>query len=121
MGCSTHLFSMGAIGLGVPLFLVVVFFMVRFLPDYAINIPNREYWLSPERRAETCADLMGRILWLGSLIVCQVAGIHYLIIQANTGKEHLSVIPTLMLMGTFLGAVAVWIISLLRHFSKATG
>ncbi|ANH69834.1 hypothetical protein ABE85_23675 [Mitsuaria sp. 7] len=40
----------------------------------ALNMPNKDYWMAPERRASTLATL-GRLLWpLGLLIVLAQAG-----------------------------------------------
>jgi hypothetical protein len=40
-------------GLGVPLFVLLVFLGVRALGGVGLNIPHRYYWLSPERREVT--------------------------------------------------------------------
>lgn len=41
------------IQLGLPLFLAGVMSLANRLPDSMINIPHREYWLHPDRRAAT--------------------------------------------------------------------
>jgi|GEM_PF-3535150 len=47
-----------------------------------------------------------------------MTGIHYTVIQANSGQYHPSATPFLTLMGAFLVAMAVWMISFIRHFTK---
>ena len=47
--------------LGVPIFFAGITALIRVLPPSLVNIPNREYWLAPERRRETLhrmVDLM---------------------------------------------------------------
>ena len=44
---SYHLLFMVVFGLAFPLFLVGMFFVIRFVPQ-GLNIPNRVYWLAPE-------------------------------------------------------------------------
>src|SRR3954468_21478203 len=63
MSRSSHLLFMGVFGLAFPLFVVGLFFILRFLPDSGLNIPHRDYWLAPERRSETFAYLFRHSLW----------------------------------------------------------
>ena len=46
-------------GVALPLFVIVICFLCRFLPAWTVNIPNREYWLSPERHSQTYAVSAG--------------------------------------------------------------
>jgi uncharacterized membrane protein len=58
-------------------------YLTRFLPDSAINIPNRAYWLAPERRRETDDKVFTLGLWIACLTVALFLGLHVLIVQAN--------------------------------------
>ena len=50
-------------------------FLFLVLPPSLINMPNREYWLAPERRAETlgCLSSFGAMLFGVILLVIQAA------------------------------------------------
>lgn len=104
-------------GMGLPLFVIAICFLCRFLPSWTVNIPNREYWLSPERRSRTYAYLLAHSLWFGCLLVGFVAGMHYLTIQANRSVPvHLATGPMITVLAIFLGGLAIWLVALVRHF-----
>src|SRR5262245_53721935 len=50
---SSHVWFMLAFGLAFPLIVPILAFAARYLPDTAINIPRRDYWLGTEQRAVT--------------------------------------------------------------------
>lgn len=105
--------------IGLPLFVVGVFFLLRFVPNGLINMPRRDYWLAPERRSETFACLFRHSFWLASMTVGLNAGLHTLILEANRqgpAAPRLSTVPALALLACFLAGVAVWSICLIRRF-----
>src|SRR5207237_10482450 len=71
-------------GMAMPVFLVTIFWLVRFLPPSAVNLPNRDYWLAPGQRASTNAKLMRHSIWLACLTVALTTGLHYMILAANS-------------------------------------
>jgi ABC-type Fe3+ transport system permease subunit len=117
MSRSFHLWFILIFGLTFPFLVAVVLFLARFLPDCFINIPRRDYWLAAERRADTFAYLLRQSLWFACIGVCFVAGLHFLIVQANLRPPaHLSLPLLLSVAGTFLLSLVVWALSLVRHF-----
>lgn len=46
------------VAVGVPFLLALTHSSLRFIPPHRINLPNRDYWLSPERTDETFAFLV---------------------------------------------------------------
>jgi len=60
MSRTEHLRFMAWFGLAFPLFVPVIVYVIRFLPDRLLNLPNRDYWLAPGRRTETMAYLFRR-------------------------------------------------------------
>jgi uncharacterized membrane protein len=115
---SSAIVFMGGFGLGLPLFMVVLSWAARFLPVSTFNIPNREYWLAPERRDATYAFFSRYLLWLACLVVCFMAGLHWLTIQANNSNPvRMPNDLFLTILGGFLVGMAVWIVNFLRHFS----
>lgn len=102
-----------------PLFIIGLCFAARFLPAFLVNIPNRQYWLAPERKIETLGYFGRHSLWLACLMVGFVIGIQYSIVQANREiPPHLATSVLLQVMVPFLLGTVIWLVILLRHFRK---
>jgi hypothetical protein len=93
--------------------------VMRWLPAGAFNLPHRDYWLAPERRAQTVAVISRQLIWMGCLVVLFLAGVYGLTIQANhVSPPHLPMDLFWALTGGFLAGVAAWSIAFIRHFTK---
>jgi len=94
--------------------------MVGVLPRLfpgAINVPNRAYWLAPARRGEATAFLLAHACLLGVLIEAMIAGVHWLVLEANAASPpRLATAPFVALLVAFLALVLVWIVALFRRF-----
>ena len=102
-----------------PLVVTGVCFALRFAPDTSINIPNREFWLAPERRAETISFVFRHSLWLACGTVAFVTGVHLLIVQANRQiPPQLPLAPILAWAGCLIVGIAVWAVLMFRHFKR---
>lgn len=118
---ASYLAFVVAFGLGLPSFVLGVFFVGRFVPNDLWNCPNRDYWLAPERRADTCDYLFRSSFWLAGMTLGLIAGCHYLTVEANrqgVALAHMSNPPILALAGCFVIGIAVWIVGSIRHFMK---
>jgi uncharacterized membrane protein len=119
MSRSSHLWFMGAFGVGVSLFIAIMGLVTRFIPVHLVNLPNREYWLSPEHRAQTCNYISRHLLWMACLIVVFFTGLEYMIVEANRmSPVHMPMGKHLFLLGSFLAVMVSWTIVFYRHFSK---
>jgi len=119
MARSSYVLLMSAMGLALPLFVTGITYTTRFFPDSTVNLPHKEYWLSTEQRPLTHAYLFEHSMWLASLVVCLMAGAHFLIIQANRNvPAQLPGLAFVVLMAGFLVGVAIWAIALVRHFRR---
>ena len=105
-------------GVGFPIAMVALLSVV-YSKASDMKLPNRDYWLAPERIAQTRALLVAHAVWFGCLMVAMVCYMHWLVLTA-----HRSVPPRLsnqMVMGgllVFMGIATGWIIGLLRTFRR---
>ena len=111
------------IGFGI-VFPVIVAALVglapRAWPGLAfVNLPNRDHWFAPERRAESLAYLGRHACWLGCLMVLMADGVHALILRAHeTDPPVLPFVPFVALLVSFVIAVGAWIVVLHRRFHR---
>lgn len=86
-------------------------YLTRFLPDSMINIPNRAYWLAPERRRETDDKVFALGLWIACLTVAFILGLHLLIVRANRRVPvRLPAVEGVGLMLAFLAGIGALIL-----------
>jgi len=91
---------------------------VRRYPDF-VNVPNRDYWLAPERREATAAYLIARAFWLAALLALLALGLHLLVLQANhQAPVRINPAALAALVAAFVLALAAWLGHLHRHFEQ---
>ncbi|HEX4377617.1 MAG TPA: hypothetical protein VHZ99_10755 [Steroidobacteraceae bacterium] len=86
-------------------------------PDARINVPNREYWLAPERRAQTVAIIVQRCTQFGMLLILFLCYAHWLVVHAN--REQPPTLSSSWLLGglvVFLGLTARWAAACIGYF-----
>ena len=87
------------------------------LPSTRINIPHREYWLAPERRAETVERLQRHMKFFGVLLAAFLCYVHWQVVKANAHSP-----PALdngrfsTGLAAFMVALVAWIVVLRRNF-----
>jgi len=90
----------------------------RLFPN-ATNIPNRHYWMAPERREAALDFLTAHACWLGCLMVVFILGIHILLLQTNHSVPvRLPTRAFFGMLGGFALALLVWILVLVRRFRR---
>jgi hypothetical protein len=102
---------------------VVLFFgapaALRYVPSGLINLPNREYWLAPERRAQTLADLNTRFNWLGVATVALVLVVMQWVLTANlSGDPRLPSFAVWIPLGAYLAFAIWWMVQLAAAFRR---
>lgn len=120
---TSHLWTMAGLGLGLPAFMLGVFYCTRFFPTSTIHLPRRDYWLAPARRGETFHFVFRAGIWLACAEVLFMLGLHWQLVAANTSvPPHLSS-GIWLLAGLFLIFASAWLFMLMRRFNRdaATG
>ncbi len=99
------------------LFWGLSFFIPRFPPSL-MNMPNKEYWLSEERKERTFLILQAMVFWIGNACLALFIYVFYEVIMANingTGKiSSLSWVSILI----FLSANTFIVIKYVLYFTK---
>lgn len=99
----------------------VVGWLPRLMPRY-VNLPHSQYWLAPERSAQTFESIALRALLLGMLLSAFMAGVHWLILEANAVvPPRLPAKPFWTMLIAFLTAFAFWIWAFWSRFRDTPG
>ena len=126
-----HVRFLLSLGAGLPLFIIALFYSLRFSPASLINIPNREFWLAPERRAQTDLKMLRHGIFLAAMLVSLFACVHLIIVAANLAlrpgvspadaleiQTRFVAPATKIVAAFFIAAVIAWAATLLLLFRK---
>jgi hypothetical protein len=84
-----------------------------------LNLPNKEYWLAPERRAETFGYLGAFFAWYGCVFLLLEVFAMGLAMRANLNEPvQLPTGPIVSALACFLLFNVVAVIAMFRRFSK---
>lgn len=111
--------------LGVTLAIAVAFLILPWLlprlPARMVNLPHKDYWLAPDRRAQTCRWLSAWLLWMGSATLAFLVALFHLTVRANLGpRPALGASPLWLLVG-FGGFTLVWCVWVFTRFRRPRG
>jgi uncharacterized membrane protein len=107
--------------------LIAVAALVGFYPARSIartspariNLPNKEYWLAPERRAATMAFFETHFAWYACILLLTEVLAMGLAIQANLNSPpRLANAPILSIILGFLAFNVAFVVRIFRRFSK---
>jgi uncharacterized membrane protein len=107
-----------AFAIGLPVVLVATLRSV-YSRAKNFNLPNREYWMAPQRIDRTRSFLVAHGVWFGTLFTGLMCFVHWLVLDAN---RHIP--PTLsnqaFFIGllTFFGCMVAWLGTLLVTFRR---
>jgi len=116
---STYLRFMVALVICLPLLIALLASITSLLPVRFINLPNREYWLAPERQADSLSYLRKHSSRFGVLLVIFLCFVHWLVVQANSQSP--AQFPESMFfpgMAAFLVGLVIWLGALVVHFRR---
>ena len=111
-------FTIG-VGVGTPVLILGVFALVGKMKGWGLNIPNKAFWLAPERQQATFDFLQGHSFWLAGLLIVFHAILFETVVIANAQRPVLlSSTHFVTLLGGFLTLLFVWIVVLLVRFRR---
>ncbi|HEX5854318.1 MAG TPA: DUF1648 domain-containing protein [Thermoanaerobaculia bacterium] len=104
--------------LGVAALLIGMPWLLKFTPTSLINLPNKSYWLAPERREETMDRLASYFDVFASATVLLLLAVFELTSLASRGGG-LSTNFFLPVLVSYLVFSAGWTVALIRAFANA--
>jgi hypothetical protein len=107
-------------------FVTVVPVLVALLPvlvgrrwPNSLNIPNRDYWLAPERRPDTFEAVESRTMLLAGAMIIFICYVHWLVLQANAATPpRLDETQFMVGLGIFALFIIGWIGSFYTRFRR---
>lgn len=94
---------------------------LRWIPVDLVNLPNRHYWLAPERKVEALARLGGFMNWMTFMTAALMLVILELVMQANIERRGLANAPFLIAIGAYLVGTIIWVAAIFRAFRLPVG
>lgn len=88
------------------------------LPENQLNLPNKSYWLAPERAAETWTYIMGYMNFTVAATLALLTAVVYFVFQANLTPAPRMAQPITYLAAAFVIGMALSTIVLVRRFSR---
>jgi uncharacterized membrane protein len=110
-------FTFAVLGIEMVAFGVLPYFL-RSIPPSLINVPNKQYWLAPERKEQGLSLVIDSMHWLGVAVVLFFLTMMEQVYRANLhpGQGLDSALFAAAVIG-FMGAVVVWIVWLYQRMA----
>ncbi|MCE9658367.1 MAG: hypothetical protein K8R60_07390 [Burkholderiales bacterium] len=119
MSRGAYLESMLALVVVLPFVVALSGRLASLLPPRFVNLPNKAYWLAPERQAATLHTLSQRTGWLAVFLLAFLCFVHWLVVQANIGStKALPQVPFFIGLALLLVGTLGWAIALHRRFGN---
>jgi len=119
MGKGSYIALMIGLVVVVPALVASSTQVVRLLPPQLINLPNRQYWLAPERRTATFEALASLSLRFAIALAVFLCFVHWLVVRANAVQPaRLAESWFLVGLAVFGAATLVWLVALFRRFGR---
>ncbi|HEY2560007.1 MAG TPA: hypothetical protein VGI48_09905 [Caldimonas sp.] len=104
----------------VPLLLRLAGTLAGRLPARFVNLPNKQYWLAPERKAATLSSIASFGTWTSYATLALLCAVHGLVVHANAVQPpHLDEAPLIGLVAVYLGALFAGTLVVLSRFFRA--
>lgn len=95
--------------------------LIRRMPGTMINIPNRDFWLTPERRKETLEFVSEQLAWIEAATLAFVLALGQAVMAAHL-QDGAPRLPGsfILILPAFGLALAVIVVRILKKFGRPT-
>lgn len=108
-----------ALVLAVPSLIYFTGRLASRLPAQWLNLPNKQYWLAPERRAATLESLGKFGVWTAYATLGVLCLAYWLVVQANLERPpRLEQAPLVGVLAAFFIALFAGMVVVLRRFFR---
>lgn len=108
--------------IGITLFLSILFGILAFLipkfPKSIVSLPNKDYWLNEENRAEAYGLIQKFLLWFGSITIAFITLTFQETLSANLSGEYKLSSRFWIYFAAFIFATILYVIKFILHFSR---
>ena len=93
--------------------------ILRRMPASLINLPNREYWLAPQRKDQAMEMLADEMGWFGDAVLTVMMASIQLALNANLpGTAGFQSSLMWVLLAAFVLFAVLWLLHLYRRFAR---
>lgn len=92
--------------------------LLLVMPPQYVNLPNKEYWLAPERREATMEFFLDRFTVFGAGTLVLVMAVFQLGITANLSQQPFPGATAFWLLGAYALFAVIWLGSMVVRFSR---
>lgn len=93
--------------------------LLNRMPASMINLPNKGYWLAPERKTKSLEFMQRQLEWMAVITVAFLVLVMHLAIRANLNPGHrLENTLFIVLLAVFVVSIFWQIATLYRRFPK---
>ena len=107
-----------AVYLGIMAFMIVIFYLIPKFPNQLRNIPNRDYWMAPERKEETLKHIENVTPRMGIATMLFFLYVFQLVIEANLAPDPVLSGNVGWALILYLIFSAIWLFKFIRRFWK---
>ena len=116
---AAYLLVMGIAGAALPGIIVIVQRRIMRKRPQQVNLPNRDYWLAPQRREATVQAVTRHMMLFGLGLSLLMAFAHWEVVQANLREPpRLASGRFVAAIGVFIAATAWWVYRLYARFRR---
>ena len=91
---------------------------LHLIPTGLINLPNRDYWLSPERRATSLSYIRNYSNWMGAATGALMIAMGHAVYRANIGDDIRLGSQAWLFLGIFMAFMVINTIGLVTRFGR---